>query len=180
MVTQRVGFKQMLTILINLVTVLREKNVMLPREKHDFRLKSTSFKSGQKIPKKFTPFGEDIHPDFFWTGIPEHTKSFAIICEDPDTPSGEVFTHWIVKNIPLHITKINEGEQVGEELKNSWGFTRYSGPKPPSGKHRYFFRIYAIREDKLVARTMKAIRIEINAKKVGEATLMGTYSKDDK
>ena len=179
MAIERVSFKQMLAILIKIVTVLREKNVLLPREKHDFRIKSTSFKSGGKIPKRFTPFGKDVHPDFFWTGIPRHTKSFAIICDDPDTPDGNVFTHWVVKNIPLSVTKIDEGEQVGEELKNSWGFTKYSGPKPPNGKHRYYFKLYAIREDKLVARTLNAIRKEIEAKKVGEATLMGTYSNEE-
>jgi len=70
-----------------------------------------------------------------------------------------------VKNIPLNVQKIEEGEQVGEEIKNSWGFTRYSGPKPPSGTHRYFFKLYAIREDKLVARTLNALRKEIEAKK---------------
>ena len=178
MALERVTFKQMLAILIKIVTVLREKNVLLPREKHDFRIKSTSFKSGGKIPKRFTPFGKDVHPDFFLTGIPRHTKSFAIICDDPDTPDGNVFTHWVVKNIPLSVTKIDEGEQVGEEIKNSFGFTKYSGPKPPDDKkHRYYFKLYAIREEKLMARTLKALRIEINAKKVGEATLMGTYEK---
>ena len=178
MAIEKVTFKQMMLILIKLVTVLREKNVFLPREKHDFRIKSNSFKSGGKIPKKFTPYGKDIHPDFYFTGIPRHTKSFAIICDDPDTPSGEIFTHWVVKNIPLNVQKIEEGEQVGEEIKNSWGFTRYSGPKPPSGTHRYFFKLYAIREDKLVARTLNALRKEIEAKKVGEAKLMGIYSKE--
>ena len=178
MIAEKVTFKQMMMILIKLVTILREKNVFLPREKHDFRIKSKSFKSGGVIPKKFTPYGKDVHPDFFWTGIPRHTKSFAIICDDPDTPDGNVFTHWVVKNIPLNVQSIAEGEQVGEEVKNSWGFTKYSGPKPPSGKHRYYFKLYAIREDKLVARTLKALRKEIEAKKVGEATLMGTYSKE--
>ncbi len=167
MAIERVSFKQMLAILIRLVTVLRERNVFLPREKHDFRIKSTSFKSGGKIPKRFTPFGKDIHPDFFFTGIPKHTKSFAIICDDPDTPSGNVFTHWVVKNIPVSVTKIDEGEQVGEEIKNGWGFTKYSGPKPTNEKtHRYYFKLYAIREDKLVARTLNALRKEIEAKKV--------------
>ena len=117
MAIKQVTFKQMLLILIKLVTVMREKTIILPREKNDFRIKSTSFKSGGKIPKKFTPHGQDVHPDFYWTGIPKHTKSFAIICDDPDTPSGKVFTHWVVKNIPLSVTKIEEGEQVGEEIK---------------------------------------------------------------
>ena len=178
MVAEKVTFKQMMMILIKLVTVLREKNVFLPREKHDFRIRSKSFKSGGVIPKKFTPYGKDIHPKYYWTGIPRHTKSLAIICDDTDTPDGKVFTHWVVKNIPLNIQNIEEGEQVGEEVKNSWGFTKYSGPKPPSGKHRYYFKLYAIREDKLVARTLNALRKEIEAKKVGEATLMGNYSKE--
>ena len=175
----RITYKQMLTIMVNIVMALRENNILLPRSYNDFRIKSKSFKNGGKLDKKYTPYGKDVHPDLFWTGVPQGTKSFAIIVDDPDTPSGKVFTHWAIKNIPINYSKLDEGEVVGEELKNSWGFTKYSGPKPPSGTHRYYFKIYAIREDRLVARTLNAIRIEINAKKLAEASIMGTFSAQD-
>ena len=176
MVSQRISYRQMITILINVVMTFREKKIFLPREHNDFRIKSKSFKNGGKLDIKFTPYGKDVHPDFFWTGVPRGTKSFAIICDDPDTPSGQIFTHWAIKNIPVSQSKLDEGEVVGEELKNSWGFTRYSGPKPPSGTHRYYFKMYAIREDRLVARTLNAIRKEIEAKKLAEASIMGTFT----
>ena len=172
----RITYKQMLTIMINIVISYRQKNIHLPRSYDDFRIKSNSFKNGKELDKKFTPYGEDVHPDLYWTGVPDKTNSFAIIVDDPDTPNGKVFTHWVIKNIPRSYSKLNEGEVVGEELKNSWGFTKYSGPKPPSGKHRYYFKIYAIREDKLVARTLNALRKEIEAKKLSEASIMGTFS----
>ena len=175
MVSQRVNFRQMFLILIKLITTLKEKNISIPAPKEVFKIKSPNFLYGEKIPKKYTPYGKDIHPSFYWYGFPKNTRSFAIVCEDPDTPSGKIFTHWIVKNIPANINKIGEGENIGEEIKNSWGFTRYSGPKPPYGMHRYFFKIYAFTDEKLVSKTMNAIKKEIEIKKIDEAVIMGTF-----
>ena len=175
MIPERVNFKQLFSILIKLSIILKQKGIEIPQEIDNFRVKSPNFNTGDEIPKTYTPYGEDIHPALSWSGFPKRTRSFAIICEDPDTPSGKLFTHWAVKNIPLHVTKIKEGESVGEEIVNSWGFTRYSGPKPPNGKHRYFFRIYALKIDKLRATDMKSLREEIERKKIGEAVIMGTF-----
>ena len=175
MVSQRVNFRQMFLILIKLITTLKEKQIPIPAPKDIFKIKSPNFLYGEKIPKKYTPYGKDIHPSFYWYGFPKNTRSFAIVCEDPDTPSGKIFTHWIVKNIPVNINKIGEGESIGEEIKNSWGFTRYSGPKPPNGMHRYFFRIYAFTDEQLVSKTMNGIKKEIEIKKIDEAVIMGTF-----
>ena len=70
---------------------------------------------------------------------------------------------------------IEEGENIGEEIKNSWGIKRYKGPKPPNGKHRYFFRIYAFKEEKLNENNMKGIKKEIENKKIGESFIIGTF-----
>lgn len=174
MAKERITYKQMLMILINIVSTLKEKKIFLPREKSDFRLKSDSFKNGKKLPKKYTPFGKDINPELHWSGVPRNTRSFALIVDDPDAPSG-VFAHWVVKNIPGNVNQIKEGSVPGEEIKNNWGFTKYSGPKPPNGQHRYIFKLYAIRENELRARTLNALRKEIEAKKVGEAVIMARY-----
>ena len=175
MVSQKVNFNQMLLMLIKLITSFKENNISLPPYKSEFKIKSLNFKNGDKIPEKYTPYGIDIHPNLYWYDFPKETKSFAIICEDPDTPSGKIFTHWIVKNIPVNINKIEEGEKIGEEITNSWGITRYKGPKPPNGAHRYFFRIYAIKEEKLIKETLKGIKKEINEKKIDETFIMGTF-----
>ena len=175
MVSKKVNFRQLFFILIKLITTIKEKNIKIPPVKEEFRIKSSNFKNGEEIPKRYTPYGKDIHPSFYWYGFPKETKSFAIICEDPDTPSGKNFTHWIVKNIPANITKIEEGQNVGEEIKNSWGITRYKGPKPPNGKHRYFFRIYAFKDKELDAKTMNGLKKEIEILKIDEAVIMGTF-----
>ena len=175
MVTQKVNFHQFFLIMIKLITTLKEKDISIPPYKDEFKIKSPNFLYGEKIPKKYTPYGKDIHPSFYWYNFPKETKSFAIVCEDPDTPSGKIFTHWIVKNIPGTVTKIEEGEIIGEEIINSWGFSRYSGPKPPNGEHRYFFRIYAFRDEQLSAKSMNGVKKEIEIKNIGEAVIMGTF-----
>ena len=175
MVSQRVNFKQLFTILIKLITILKQKNITIPTIQDKIRIKSPNFLYGEKKQKKYTPYGKDIHPSFYWFGFPKETKSFVIICEDPDTPSGKIFTHWAVKNIPVSITKIEEGQNIGEEIKNSWGFERYSGPKPPNGTHRYFFRIYAIKVENLSSKTLNGLKKDIEFNKIAEAEMMGIF-----
>ena len=141
-----------------------------------FTIKSDDFENEAMLDKKFTPYGEDVNPALKWSNPPEGTKSFALICEDPDCPSG-VFTHWAVKNIPGTTSKIDNGEKIGEEIRNSWGLKRYKGPKPPSGTHRYYFRLYALSEETLGARNIKELREEINKYKIGETSIMAKFTK---
>ena len=128
------------------------------------------------LDKKFTPFGKDINPSLKWSNPPEGTKSYALICEDPDCPSG-LFTHWAVKNIPGNISKIESGEKIGEEIRNSWGLKRYRGPRPPSDTHRYYFKLYALSIESLNARNIKELRYQIKRNKLGMAYIMGTFKK---
>ena len=140
----------------------------------EFSIKSDDFENESMLNKKFTPYGEDVNPSLKWSDPPEGTKSFALICEDPDCPSG-LFTHWAVKNIPLEVTKIENGQKIGEEIRNSWGLKRYKGPRPPNGTHRYYFKLFALSIESLSARNIKELREQIKRNKIGETFIMGKY-----
>ena len=128
------------------------------------------------IPKKYTPHAEDYNPQLSWTGAPAGTKSFALINDDPDAPVG-LWTHWLVKNIPATTTSIKENSVPGVEVTNSWGIKKYKGPKPPSGTHRYYFKLYACNVEKMKATTLEQFYKEIEKVKIGEpAVIMGKYA----
>jgi hypothetical protein len=138
------------------------------------------------FPKKFTCDAQDISPQLAWINAPANTKSFALICEDPDAP-GSVFTHWVVYNISAGTTGLSEG--TGSNLTdtvtniqqgiNDFGKTGYGGPCPPGGTHRYIFKIYAL--DKTVSSSVPLSKNQLlNVMKnhvLGEATLTGKYSR---
>ena len=142
----------------------------------EFKLTTTSFENEGIIPKKYTPHGEDYNPQLSWTGAPEETKSFALINDDPDAPVG-LWTHWLVKNIPATTTSIKENSVPGVEVTNSWGIKKYKGPKPPSGTHRYYFKLYACNVEKMKATTLEQFYKEIEKVKIGDpAIIMGKYT----
>ena len=143
----------------------------------EFQISSPDFTDGSKLNKRFTPFGEDVNPILKWINPPKETKSFALICEDPDCPSG-LFTHWAVKNIPKDVTQVGNGEKIGEEVTNSWGLKRYKGPRPPSGTHRYYFKLYALGVESLSAKNLKDLRKQIIRNKIGETVIMGKYKRE--
>ena len=113
---------------------------------------SDAFRDGEAIPTKYTCDGNDISPALRWNDIPPNTKSFALICEDPDAPLG-VFTHWVLYNLPPTVTGLPEGVSAEGRLtngaiqaRNDFKRIGYGGPCPPpkDGAHRYFFRLYAL------------------------------------
>lgn len=108
------------------------------------KLTSPDFKNKDKILVRFTGDGEDVNPELIIENVPENAKSLVLIVDDPDAVGG--WDHWIVWNIPAtgKILKINENSIPGVQGKTSWGGNEYRGPKPPSGTHRYFFRIFAL------------------------------------
>ena len=105
-------------------------------------LSSKAFHEGGIIPEKYTCEGKNINPPLDITGIPEKAVSLALIVEDPDAPGG-TFTHWVVWNIPITHC-ISEDDVPGIQGANDFGKNNYGGPCPPSGTHRYFFKIYAL------------------------------------
>jgi Raf kinase inhibitor-like YbhB/YbcL family protein len=141
----------------------------------NFKLWSPSFNHAEFIPKKYTGDGEDINPPLKWENPPEDTKSFALIVDDPDAPHG-VFTHWLVKDIDKNTTEIKENSCPGTEVNSSWKAKEWKGPKPPSGTHRYFFKLYALNAAKLKATNLHDFYKEVEDHKIAEATYMGKYS----
>lgn len=109
---------------------------------NNLKITSPSFSEGSDIPVKFTCKGENISPGINIESIPSETKSLAVIVEDPDAPRG-VFDHWVVWNLQPHET-IAENSKDGVQGNNGRGQTGYMGPCPPSGTHRYQFKIYAL------------------------------------
>jgi Raf kinase inhibitor-like YbhB/YbcL family protein len=138
---------------------------------------SSAFESNGTIPRKYTCKGEDINPPLVFEGIPEESDSLVLIMDDPDAPM-KTFTHWIVWNIEP-IAKIEEDSIPGVEGINDFRKIGYGGPCPPSGTHRYFFRIYAL--DKQLELKAGASRKELENAMIGhiiaEGELMGKCSK---
>ena len=145
---------------------------------------STGFTHGQPIPSEYACDGAGISPPLTWSGAPSGTTSFALIMDDPDAPMG-TFVHWAIYNLPASASGLQQavskdaaladGSQQG---RNSGGRTGYTGPCPPGGTHRYFFRLYAL--DGLVDlpgagkdQLLKAMHGHILA----QGELMGTYSR---
>lgn len=109
---------------------------------HSIKVRSSAFSHGGHIPMKYTCEGENVNPPLEFDGLPENTKSLALIVEDPDAPKG-VYDHWLLWNISQK-GNISENSNPGTTGKNSFGNTGYGGPCPPSGSHRYFFKVYAL------------------------------------
>jgi Raf kinase inhibitor-like YbhB/YbcL family protein len=150
-----------------------------------FILTSPAFKDSQPIPAKYTCEGQNISNPLVWTDPPPQTASFALINDDPDA-GGSLFVHWIIYNLPAQRTELPEnfprdavfpdGTLQGT---NDFGRVGYGGPCPPTGTHRYFFKLYAL--DAMLSLPPKSTRKQLeNAMKghiLGHAQLMGTYRK---
>jgi Raf kinase inhibitor-like YbhB/YbcL family protein len=152
-------------------------------------LKTDAFADGETIPVKYTCDGEDVSPKLMWEGVPEGTKSLALICDDPDAPVG-LWVHWIIYNIPPEVTQLPENvdkhsAQLGGTLQgarqgvNSWGKIGYGGPCPPKGPaHRYFFKLYAL--DTVIAGEKldkKALEKAMEGHILAQAQIMGKYQR---
>lgn len=115
------------------------------------KLTSPSFDHGGSIPVKYTCEGEDVSPPLVWSDVPDGTRSLALVCDDPDAPSG-TWVHWVMYDIPPKFSELSEGVPTTEvtprgakQGMNDFKRLGYGGPCPPRGDaHRYFFRIYAL------------------------------------
>jgi Raf kinase inhibitor-like YbhB/YbcL family protein len=114
-------------------------------------LTSPSFRDGETVPVRHTCDGEDLSPALRWSGAPVETRTFALVCDDPDAPRG-TWVHWLIWNLPADTIELSEGMPPRPELPsgarqglNDGGDLGYGGPCPPPGKpHRYFFSLYAL------------------------------------
>jgi Raf kinase inhibitor-like YbhB/YbcL family protein len=149
------------------------------------QITSSAFAQGEPIPAKYTCTGsgneKDISPPLAWGEPPAGTQSFALIMDDPDAPVG-TWDHWILFNIPASTRSLPESMPINSGFpggNNSWGRTGYGGPCPPSGMHRYFFKLYAL--DEMLAISEGATKGELEKAMVGhilaQGELMGTFSK---
>ena len=140
---------------------------------------SKDFKNNQAIPSIHTCDGKDISPHLAWSGTPEGTKSFALTCIDPDAPMGD-FIHWLAYNIPATTSEIPQGGPVptgAREVTNDFGKKSYGGPCPPSGTHRYFFTIYALKVSDLgEASKSKFLKI-VKENQLASAEIIGLYKR---
>lgn len=140
-------------------------------------ISSPAFTNEGAIPSKYTCDGQNINPPLEIKGIPQGAQSLALIVEDPDAPRG-IFDHWIVWNIQPGAT-IAEESTPGREGKNGFGKTAYGGPCPPSGTHRYFFKVYALDADLDLpaASSKRDLEQAMQPHLLAEGSLMGTYRK---
>jgi Raf kinase inhibitor-like YbhB/YbcL family protein len=143
-------------------------------------LKSSVFAEGKPIPSKYTCDGGDVSPPLAWSGAPQGTKSFALIADDPDAPMG-TWVHWVTWNIPATATAFPEGNVASGTKQGITDFKRpgYGGPCPPSGTHRYFFKLYALDTALELPATANKGQLETAMKGhiVAQAQLMGTYAR---
>jgi Raf kinase inhibitor-like YbhB/YbcL family protein len=151
-----------------------------------FQLTSPAFQNSQPIPKKYTADGQNASPSLKWTEPPAGTKSFAMICEDPDAPRG-TFTHWLIFNLPVDARELAEGvppEATGPDGSlqgtNDFGKPGYGGPSPPPGKpHRYIFKLLALDQPLNVRAGAKKDQLLTATKGhiLAETQLTGTYGR---
>ena len=146
-------------------------------------LTTSAFQQEGMIPDKYSKDGGNISPPLSWDGVPENTKSLALIVDDPDAPSG-LFVHWLLYAIPPDVTSLDEDRPAREILSNGIrqgrnGFEElgYGGPQPPSGTHRYFFHIFALDNvpDLQPGSTREQLDEAMRGHVLEEAQLMGKY-----
>jgi Raf kinase inhibitor-like YbhB/YbcL family protein len=152
-------------------------------------LTSLAFADGGEIPKRYTCEGDDISPPLAWTGAPERTRSFALVVDDPDAPDPNApkmtWVHWVLYNLPSECRELSEavaadglppGTQMG---RNDWRNLGYGGPCPPTGRHRYFHKLYAldIFVPDLASPTKAELEKAMKGHVLDRAELVGTFAK---
>jgi len=148
-------------------------------------LRSSAFTHNGSIPGQYTCDGDDRSPPLEWNGVPPQTKSLALIVDDPDAPDPEApkmtYVHWVLYDLPPSATGLAEGvtslPDGAREGTNDWKRTGYGGPCPPIGRHRYFFKLYAL-DTKLVdlgPATKASLEEAMRDHVLDRAELVGTY-----
>ncbi|MDP2942183.1 MAG: YbhB/YbcL family Raf kinase inhibitor-like protein [Candidatus Omnitrophota bacterium] len=141
------------------------------------KVTSADFKNNEFIPKKFSGEGQDVNPTLIIENIPEGAQSLVLIVDDPDAPVG-LWTHWVVYDIPV-TTTIVEDTIPGKQGLNTAGNLDYHGPMPPSGTHRYFFKIFAL-DTKLglpEGASREAVEKAMQGHVLDKAEIIGLYKR---
>ena len=155
-------------------------------------LSSPAFIHVGEIPSVHTCDGRDVSPALAWSGVPPNAKSLALIVDDPDAPDPKApkmtWVHWVLYNIPPAATRLAQGVAARDlpagtkEGLNDWKRTGWGGPCPPIGRHRYFFKLYAL-DSSLAGRgplTKAELERAMDGHVLGKAELVGTYQKKAK
>lgn len=152
-------------------------------------IKSSAFQPNGTIPTRYTCDGEDLSPPLAWSNVPQGTESLALIMDDPDAPDPAapkmVWVHWVLYNIPPNVTTLHEGQASNDlppgtqEGLNNWDRAGYGGPCPPVGRHRYFFKLYALDTELtgLAQPTKSALEQAMQGHILDQAELVGTYQR---
>ncbi len=151
----------------------------------EMRLTSSAFEPGGAIPAKYTGDAEDVSPALSWTDVPEGTRSFALICHDPDAPlvkpGSYGFVHWVLYGIPGNAAELAEGVADYVQGVNDFGNPGYGGPAPPPGHgtHHYFFWLLALGSEPELppGLTLWELLDKLEPTIIGMNRLMGTYSR---
>lgn len=152
----------------------------------EMKVTSSAFDDHGEIPTRHTQVGDDVSPPLSWQGAPDGTRSFAVICHDPDAPlvkrGSYGFVHWVLYGLPGSTTSLSEGSTEGIQGGNDAGNTGYNGPKPPKGHglHHYFFWVLALDAelDLEPGLEMGALLERIEPHLLGMNRLVGTYRID--
>ena len=173
--------------LLTFVSIFSSKPAPSGERRSQMKLTSPAFKHMGEIPKKYTCDGEDISPPLVWEGVPDGTKSLALIVDDPDAPDPRAprmtWVHWVLYNLPPSTKGLEEGAVTLPpgtlQGRNDWGRTGYGGPCPPIGRHRYFFKLYALDTilPDLGSPTKKALLKAMEGHIIEKTELIGTYKR---
>jgi hypothetical protein len=149
------------------------------------KLSSPAFADGAVIPMRYTCTGDDVSPPLAWSDTPAGAKSVALIVDDPDAPAG-TWVHWVAFNLPVTAGGLPEGIKDAKQLPsggtqgtNSWRRIGYGGPCPPSGTHRYFFKLYALDTTLSLGNnaTAKDLQAAMKGHILAESQLMGRFKR---
>lgn len=174
-------------IIVGAAALIASCSTFAQQKEDAMNLTSTAFKDGGEIPAKYTCEGSDLSPPLAWSGVPAGAKSLALIVDDPDAPDPKApqrtWVHWVVYNLPPAAGGLNEALKKlpggARDGHNDWNRAGYGGPCPPIGRHRYFFKLYAL--DALLpdlggpgkAKLEAAMKRHV----IAHAELVGTYQK---
>ena len=172
--TKHMIHKLIFCLCISLITI-----PLLSKGGEAMEITSKDFKHNQSIPPIHTCDGKDLSPQLAWSGAPDGTKSFALSCIDPDAPMGD-FIHWLVYNIPATVSEIPQAGPLpagAQEVTNDFGKKPYGGPCPPSGTHRYFFTVYALKVSDLGVVSKGDFVKKVKENQLASAEIIGLYKR---
>jgi len=151
----------------------------------EMRLKSPAFPNGGAIPSRFSCHGANVSPHLEWEGVPDATRTLALICDDPDAPAG-TWVHWVIFNIPAAACMLPEAVPAQKSLPdgsrqgvNDFGKIGYGGPCPPGGTHRYFFKLYALDAELTLpaGARMEQLLSAMAGRILADCQMLGTYGR---